>query len=96
MTKLLSLTLEILMDHCRANLPVGNQLRPHERGGAPSGFVKSRSTSRSSRPFMPNTPAEAMAQAHLLLNFPPAPDKMDEWRATIQSLLSFTDTGGAL
>nr|XP_020159504.1 uncharacterized protein LOC109744769 [Aegilops tauschii subsp. strangulata] len=28
-----------------------------------------------------------MARAKLLLNFPPAADKMDEWRATIQSLI---------
>ena len=53
--------------------PAGeNRPRQRERDGAPSGSVRSRGTSRSSRPVMPNTPAEAMAQAQLLLNFPPA------------------------
>ena len=37
---------------------------------------------------MPGTAAKKVARAQLLLNFPPAADKMDEWRATIQSLLA--------
>jgi hypothetical protein len=32
-----------------------------------------------------------MARAQMLLNFPPAPEKMDEWRATIQSLIGFAE-----
>jgi hypothetical protein len=41
---------------------------------------------------MPTTTAEALAQAQVLLNFPPGPpEKMDEWRATIQSLLGFAE-----
>ena len=33
----------------------------------------------------PSTPAEALARAQLLLDFPPAADKAEDWRATIQS-----------
>src|SRR5215216_5029048 len=43
---------------------------------------------------MPSTATEAMARAQLLLRFPPAAEQMDEWCATIQSLLSFTEAGG--
>jgi hypothetical protein len=32
-----------------------------------------------------------LARAQLLLNFPPPADKLDEWRGTIQSLISFAD-----
>ena len=35
----------------------------------------------------PPTPAEALAHAQLLLDFPPAAEKLDEWRATIRSLV---------
>ena len=42
---------------------------------------------------MPSTPSEAVAHAHLFLNFPPAADKMEEWRATfIASSASPTTT----
>jgi hypothetical protein len=40
---------------------------------------------------MPATAAEAMARAQMLLNFPPVAEKMDEWRATIQSLIGFAE-----
>src|SRR4051812_32475776 len=43
---------------------------------------------------MPSNASEAMAQAQLLLRFPPAADQMDEWRATIQSLIGFAEVGG--
>ena len=39
----------------------------------------------------PTTPAEALARAQLLLDYPPTADKIDEWRATIQSLISFAN-----
>src|SRR6266536_818485 len=44
---------------------------------------------------MPSTASEAMARAQLLLRFPPAADQMDEWRATIQSLIGFAEAGGS-
>lgn len=50
-----------------------------------------RSTSSSS---MPSTASEAMARAQLLLRFPPAAEQMDEWCATIQSLLGFAEAKG--
>ena len=37
--------------------------------------------------FAAPTPAEALARAQLLLDFPPAADKLDEWRDTIRSLV---------
>src|SRR3954468_25108217 len=62
-------------------------------GAAPSNIVRSSSTSRSSRrsPLLPATPAEALARAQLLLDYPPTADKLDGWRATIQSLISFAN-----
>src|SRR4051812_2323750 len=39
----------------------------------------------------PAPPAEALARAQLLLDFPPTPDKIDDWRATIQSLIGFAN-----
>ncbi len=59
------------------------------RDTAPSNIVRSPSTSRSSRrpPLPPTTPAEALARSQLLLDYPPTADKIDEWRATIQSLI---------
>ena len=47
-------------------------------------------TSRRSPP-PPKTPEEALARAQLLLDYPPAPDKIDDWRATIQSLIGFAN-----
>ena len=47
--------------------------------------------SRSTSLAMPATAAEAMAWAQLQLNFPSAAEKMDEWRATIQSLIGFVE-----
>ena len=38
---------------------------------------------------------EAMARAELLLRFPPAAEQMDEWRASIQSLLDFAEAEGS-
>ena len=49
----------------------------------------SRSSHRS--PLPPTTPAEALALAQLLLDYPPMADKTDEWRATIQSLIGFAN-----
>ena len=37
---------------------------------------------------LPPTPAEALAHAQLLLDFPPTAGKLDEWRATIRSLVA--------
>ena len=63
------------------------------RDTAPSNIVRSSSTSRSSRrpPLPPTTPAEALARAQLLLDYPPTSDKIDEWRATIQSLIGYAN-----
>jgi hypothetical protein len=36
-----------------------------------------------------NTPAEALARARLLLGFPPEANRMETWRATIQSLVDY-------
>ena len=36
-----------------------------------------------------------MARAQLLLRFLPVADQMDEWRATIQSLIGFAEAGGS-
>ena len=47
--------------------------------------------SRSASHAMPETMEETMAGDQLLLNFPPAANKMDEWRATIQILLGFVE-----
>ena len=60
---------------------------------APSNIVRSPSISRSSHrsPLPPTTPAEALARAQLLLDYPPTADKIDEWRATIQSLIGFAN-----
>ena len=63
------------------------------RDNAPSNIVRSPSTSRSSHrfPLPPTTPAEALARAQLLLDYPPTEDKIDQWRATIQSLIGFAN-----
>ena len=63
------------------------------RDTAPSNIVRSPSISRSSHrsPPPPATPAEALARAQLLLDYPPTADKIDEWRATIQSLIGFAN-----
>src|SRR4051812_43412968 len=63
------------------------------RDPAPSNAVRSPSISRSSRrsPPLPSTPAEALARAQLLLDYPPAVDKAEDWRATIQSLIAFAN-----
>ena len=50
---------------------------------------------QSTSSSMPSTASEAMVRAQLLLRFPPATDRMDEWRATIQSLIGFTEAGGS-
>jgi hypothetical protein len=75
-----------------ARQPTGGvEVRSPGRGDAPSNAVRSKSTPRSSRHSLPPSPAEALARAQLLLNFLPPADKLDEWRGTIQSLISFTD-----
>src|SRR3954465_9789319 len=62
-------------------------------GTAPSNVVRSSSTSRSTRhsPPLPTTPAEALERAQLLLDYPPTADRLDGWRATIQSLIGFAN-----
>ena len=65
-----------------------NGMQPLDRNGAPSNVVRSRSAPRSTQLSPPPTPAEALARAQLLLDFPPAAEKLDEWRATIRSLVA--------
>ena len=65
-----------------------NGTQPLGRNGAPSNAVRSRSALRSTQLSPPPTPAEALARAQLLLDFPPAAEKLDEWRATIRSLVA--------
>ena len=62
-----------------------SEARSPGRDTAPSNIVRSPSISRSSRrsPLPPTTPAEALARAQLLLDYPPTTDKIDEWRASI-------------
>src|SRR4051812_10137328 len=76
--------------HQRAGASVARLPGP---GVAPSNVVRSSSTSRSTRhsPPLPATPAEALARAQLLLDYPPTADKLDDWRATIQSLIGFAN-----
>ena len=70
-----------------------SEVRSPGRGTAPSNVVRSPSTPHSSHrsPPPPTTPAEALARAQLLLDYPPTADKTDEWRATIQSLIGFAN-----
>ena len=70
-----------------------SETRSPGRDTAPSNIVRSPSISRSSHrsPLPPTTPAEALARAQLLLDYPPAEDKIDQWRATIQSLIGFAN-----
>src|SRR4051812_1807920 len=63
-------------------------MRPRGCDRAPSDMVRSRSASRSVQVSRPPTPAEALARAQLLLDFPPTTGKLDEWRATIRSLVA--------
>ena len=67
----------------------GGQLR--SRDGAPSNVVRSRSASRSIQLSPPPTPAEALARAQLHLDFPPTAEKLDEWRATVWSLVGIAN-----
>src|SRR3990170_773355 len=62
------------------------------RDNAPSNAVGSQSISRSSHRSPPATAAEALARAQLLLDFPPMADKLEDWRATIQSLIGFANS----
>ena len=70
-----------------------SRARSPGRDTAPSNIVRSPSTSRSSRrpPLPPTTPAEALARAQLLLDYPPMSDKINEWRATIKSLIGYAN-----
>src|SRR3954468_4129122 len=70
-----------------------SEARSPGRDIAPSNAVRIPSISRSSHHSLPlpATPAEALARAQLLLDFPPTPDKIDDWRATIQSLIGFAN-----
>src|SRR6187401_3445754 len=73
--------------------PGTSKAKAPARDPAPSNVVRSPSVSRSSHrsPAFPSTPAEALARAQLLLDFPPAADKAEEWRATIRSLIDFAN-----
>src|SRR6187401_736049 len=73
--------------------PGTSKVRSPGREAAPSNPVRSPSISRSSHrsPPLPSSPAEALARAQLLLDFPPAADKAEDWRATIQSLIAFAN-----
>ena len=62
-------------------------VRSQDRVVAPSNTVRSQSTSCSSHLSPPPTPAEVLARAQLLLNFPPAVDKLDEWRIDRKSVV---------
>ena len=53
-------------------------VQPQGRDRAPSNVVRSRSASRSTQLSPPPTPAEALARVQLLLDFPPAAEKLDE------------------
>ena len=68
-----------------------NGAQPLGRDGAPSNVVRSRSAPRSTQLSPPPTPAEALARAQLLLDFPPAAEKLDEWRATVRSLVGIAN-----
>ena len=71
-----------------------SEVRLPRRGVAPPNPVGSPSTSRSSRrssPPPPKTAEEALARAQLLLDYPPAPHKIDDWRMTIYSLIGFAN-----
>ena len=70
-----------------------SEARSPGRDTAPSNIVRSPSISRSSHrsPLPPTTPVEALARAQLLLDYPPTIDKINEWRATIQSLIGFAN-----
>src|SRR3954470_5099701 len=63
-------------------------MRPRGRDRAPSDMVTSRSASQSVQVSLPPTPAEALARAQLLLDFPPTIGKLDKWRAPIRSLVA--------
>jgi hypothetical protein len=78
--------------------PAIQVVAPQQRGcsAAATGTVRSRAMvqSTSSSP-MPSTASKAMVRAQLLLRFPPAAEQMDEWCATIQSLLGYAEAGGS-
>ena len=69
-----------------------SEARSPGRGTAPSNIVRSPSISRSShRSPPPPATTEALARAQLLLDYRPTEDKIDGWRATIQSLIGFAN-----
>src|SRR4051812_37667523 len=70
-----------------------SEARSPRRDTAPSNIVRSPSISRSTHrsPPLPATLAEALARAQLLLDYAPTVDKIDDWRATIQSLIGFAN-----
>ena len=76
--------------HARRGVDGGGG-RLQGRDGAPSNAVRSRGASRSTQLSPPPTPAEALARAQLLLDFPPAAEKLDEWRATVRSLVGIAN-----
>ena len=76
--------------HARRGADGGGE-RLRGRDAAPSNVVRSRGASRSTQLSPPPTPAEALARAQLLLDFPPAAEKLDEWRATVRSLVGIAN-----
>ena len=78
--------------HARQHAGISKTRSP-ARDTTPSNTVRSPSISRSSHrsPLPPTTPAEALARAQLLLDYPPMADKINDWRATIQSLIGFAN-----
>ena len=70
-----------------------NGTQPLGRDGAPSNIVRSQTAARSTQLSPPPMPVEALARAQLLLDFPPAAGKLDEWRATIRSLVAVANVG---
>ena len=71
-----------------------SETRSPGRDTPPSNIVRSPSISRSSHrsPPPPATAAEALTRAQLLLDYPPTADKIDDWRATIQSLIGYANS----
>lgn len=78
-------------EHPSCRPAIDHQAPPPARDIVPPGPTKSQEPTHALVPIMPRKPAEAVAQAQVLLNFPPPAHQMEQWRATIQSLLSFAN-----
>lgn len=72
----------------------GNRTLQDGHGMIPSGN-RDRDMTPSRTPVPPGvtSPAEALSQVQMLLDFPPRVDQMDTWRATIKSLVEYVDQG---